>query len=409
MDILGLSFIRYHLNRKMRFLYIMDGGFHVLAQSDNTGRLARKISLLSKECFDIFDGLAKQMRSRYFGSLISSGTFCKDKDYINDRISTQAGRTDLIWTCIDAYNRDGITVTLSQFQAELIEEAYWHLFDQIDPSLVFHLHEIIEGMTIDAWQGNCMCQLPGFNHYVMSQGKQSFERYLDIQLLPWHEAKWKLKDFMCDYGEVGGGDLKKWFEAFNEDIAGGIPDVAYYTPRKEAGFGYNINPPFKFENEYLRELQNAVESQDNCRSLNETLFSSNYSLEQADEYWGITHADTEANFQALKDHYAQLETWKHTPCLLPTLFSRDGFWELGRFWDDDERRDIAAKRKQWRVLMRERMTIPTHERKRWYAWVYRKLTKPLTDNRDEGDYVDFDPYHLDLLRRQYQYHLQKRL
>ncbi len=102
----------------------MDGVFHVLAHSDNTGRLARKISLLSKECFETYDGLAKQNRGRYFDSLISSGTFCKDKDYINVRTSTRAGRTDLIWTCIDAYNRDGITVTLSQFQAELIEEAY---------------------------------------------------------------------------------------------------------------------------------------------------------------------------------------------------------------------------------------------------------------------------------------------
>jgi hypothetical protein len=197
---------------------------------------------------------------------------------------------------------------------------------------------------------------------------------------------------MCDYGEVGEGDLKKWFEAFDEDIAGGIPDVAFYTPRKEVDA--DDNPPFKFDYEYLRELQNVIEYQDNCTPLNETLFSSNYSREQANDYWGISHADTEENLQSLKDHYAQLETWKHTPCLLPTLFTRDGFWELGRFWDDVERRDVAAKRKQWRAWMRERMTIPTHERKRWYAWVYRKLTKPLTANRDE--WADYDQYHLDL-------------
>ena len=94
-------------------------------------------------------------------------------------------------------------------------------------------------------------------------------------------------------------------------------------------------------------------------NLDETLYDSRYSCEQADKYWDITDADMEANIQQLRDHYVHSRLWRHTPCLLPSMCSRDGSWELCHIIDEDERRIIAAERKLWRAQMQEDDNIAT--------------------------------------------------
>ena len=314
--------------------------FQLLARSDDTGRSARRLSLLNKKCFEALDMLATRARSRHIDSLIS----------------TQSDCVDFIWRCIDLYKAKRIiTYSLSQRQAERVEEEYWQMCDRINSNMVFRLVEEVIGDFQTAWQGNEFAlDYQNFKHYLMSRGRTIYHEYLTIQRLPWHVARWKLMKFTTLRADE---DNNEWFEKLH------YVDEVGYVPPFFVGETEDIPKQSEFPLEYLRDVQNDAEYEPDYIM---TEFHSQLHEPERYVYDDTTddEEDTDEENVELQREFSRqdriINFWNVRPCLLYTLFGKGNGWEFSHpdYPIDEARRSIASSRKQWRAQMNLDFTIP---------------------------------------------------
>lgn len=312
----------------------------LLASIDDTGRSARILSLLNKKCFEALDKVAIQVRSHHIDGLIS----------------TQSDCVDFIWRCIDLYkDKRIVTYSLSQRQAERVEEEYWQMCDRIHSNLVFRLVEEVIGCFQTAWQGGeHALSYQDFKHYLMSRGRKTYHEYLTIQRLPWHVARWKLMKFTNLRVDQ---DDNEWFEKLES-----VYEVGFVPPFF-VGETEDIPKQSEFPLDYLRDVQNNAEYEPDY------ILTEFYSqLHEPDGYVRDDSTDDEEdtdeeNIELQREFSRRdrgINFWNWRPCLLYTLFGKGNGWEFSHpaYHVDEARRSIASSRKRWRAQMHLDSTIP---------------------------------------------------